>query len=325
MNNDSLVSTIIIFLNAEDFIQEAIESVIGQTYESWELLLVDDGSTDASTEIARRFADANPRQVRYPEHPGHRNCGKGASRNLGIRAAHGDYVAFLDADDVWLPDKLARQVAILDTHQQAGMTYGNTLYWYSWTQNPADIGRDYVPPLGAQPNSLVEPPRLVPMFLRGKAAVPCTCSILVRRSAIMQINGFDESFLGPNNIYEDQAFYAKICLRYPVFVADDCLDRYRQHPGASMAGAEKMGHLITARQFFLTWLRGYLVEQGERDAEVWQALQRELWRIDDPIWLPPSPRIRQVLMWIKKWLLRVEERTLPPSVHRRLWCQQREH
>jgi glycosyltransferase involved in cell wall biosynthesis len=98
-----LVSVIIIFLDEERFIQEAIESVFAQTYSHWELLLVDDGSKDASTQIARRCAETNPGRVRYLEHEDHRNRGMSASRNLGLQHAKGDFIAFLDADDVWLP------------------------------------------------------------------------------------------------------------------------------------------------------------------------------------------------------------------------------
>src|SRR5919198_1004258 len=109
INDGPLVSAIIIFLNAERFIQEAIESVFAQTYDAWELLLVDDGSTDGSTAIARRYAEQHPGKVRYLEHNGHQNRGKSASRNLAIRNCTGEYIAFLDADDVWLPRKLEQQ------------------------------------------------------------------------------------------------------------------------------------------------------------------------------------------------------------------------
>lgn len=315
----SLVSVVIIFLDCEKFIQEAIESVLAQTYDNWELLLVDDGSLDASTEIARRYVAENPGRLRCLEHPDHQNRGKPASRNLGIRHAHGKYIAFLDADDVWLPYKLAEQVAILDSQPEAGMLYGNTLYWYSWTEEPEDLGRDHVPPLGVQPETLIAPPRLLSLFLRGRAAVPCPCSVLARRLAIDEVGGFDEEFVDLHNIYEDQAFYAKVCLRFPVYVSSACWDRYRQHSGASMAVAKRMGHLVAARRFFLRWLREYLMEQREKNLEVWQALQRELWRIHYPVWLPSYMRLQPLVMWGKKWLLRLEEQTLPAAIQRWLW------
>ena len=109
------VSPIVIFLDAKSFFGEAIESIIGQDYADWELLLVDDGSTDGTADIARRYAELDSQRIRYLSHPGHENRGMSASRNLGIREARGEYLAFLDADDTWLPGKLTRQVAILDS------------------------------------------------------------------------------------------------------------------------------------------------------------------------------------------------------------------
>jgi glycosyltransferase involved in cell wall biosynthesis len=138
MSDNAFVSVIIIFLNTEKYLGEAIESVIAQTYEDWEILLVDDGSTDRSAEIAQHYTRLRPDQIQYLCHPGHSNLGKGASRNLGIQHAKGDYLAFLDADDVWLPQKLKEQVPVFDKHAEAGMVYGQTLYWYSWSQNPPD-------------------------------------------------------------------------------------------------------------------------------------------------------------------------------------------
>ena len=318
MNRDTLVSVIIIFFNAEKFIEEAIESVLAQSYRQWELLLIDDGSSDASTQIAKDYAARHPRQIIYLEHSGHKNRGKGASRNLGLRHARGEYIAFLDADDLWLPKKLEEQVSILDSQPKAGMLYGDTLYWYSWTQNPWDPERDFVPSLGVQPNTLIEPPKLLPLFLRGKAAVPCTCSILVRRSVIGQIGGFDEA--GPKNIYEDQAFYAMVCLKTPVYVSNTSWDLYRQHPDASMAIAHQTRQERAAREFFLEWLDGYLKKQEVNDVEVWQALRRELWRIHHPAWLPPFEGVRNCVRWAKKWILRFEERLLPAKIRHWLWA-----
>ena len=89
MGSAPLVSAVIIFRNAERFLREAIESVFAQTYRHWELLLVDDGSTDASTKIALEYARENPDRVRYLAHHDHQNLGKSASRNVGLRHAAG--------------------------------------------------------------------------------------------------------------------------------------------------------------------------------------------------------------------------------------------
>src|SRR5436190_7341573 len=117
------VSIVTPFLNAERFITESIESVLAQTWHGWELLLIDDGSTDGSTAIAQRYAAAHPEKIRYLTHQERRNCGASASRNLGARHARGEYLAFLDADDVYLPRKLEEQVPLLDAQPDAAMLY----------------------------------------------------------------------------------------------------------------------------------------------------------------------------------------------------------
>jgi len=160
-----LVSAIIIFLNEERFIREAIDSVFAQTCENWELLLIDDGSHDGSTDIARRFAAETPGKVRYFEHEGHQNRGMSVSRNLGVRHAMGQYIAFLDADDVWLPEKLAQQVAILNSQPEAAMVCGPVQWWYSWTGDPGAAGRDRVVAPDIQADTLVPPPQLLSRIL----------------------------------------------------------------------------------------------------------------------------------------------------------------
>src|SRR5262245_61406233 len=103
---DPRVSIVTPFLNAQRFIAEAIERVLAQTYDEWELWLVDDGSTDTSSDIARDYARRHADRIRYVDHPGHEHRGISASRLLGLRHSRGEYLAQLDADDVYLPDKL---------------------------------------------------------------------------------------------------------------------------------------------------------------------------------------------------------------------------
>lgn len=279
MTKQVRVSVIIIFLNGEKFMQEAIESVFAQTYVDWELLLVDDGSTDGSTKIAREYSLTHAGRVRYLEHLGHQNRGMSASRNLGIRHAAGKYVAFLDADDIWLPQKLQQQVGIMESHPKANMLYGNTLYWYSWTGDPEDEQRDFIPALGVEPEALIDPPDLLPLFLRGEAAVPCTCSLLVRREALDRVGAFEEAFRG---MYEDQAFYAKMVINEPVFVSGGCLERYRQHQDSRSAVTIDSGLEDKARLAYLDWLENYLHEQAIDDAATLDALHWAKWQIHNP-------------------------------------------
>jgi glycosyltransferase involved in cell wall biosynthesis len=278
MSDKSLVSVIIPFFNAERFIEEAIISVLDQTYPAWELLLVDDGSTDASSAVARHYAGKHPAKVSYLEHADHENQGKSASRNRGLADAAGKYVAFLDADDVWLPTILEEQVAILESQPRAAMVYGPIQWWYSWTGEGEDVERDYVEELGVPPNSLIQPPDLLTLFLQDRAAVPS--DILVRRQIIDRVGGFEECF---KTLYEDQVFYAKVCLTAPVFASDACWYRYRQHEDSTCARTMKTGEYFTARPVFLDWLEEYLSDQGVEDPALWQALRREQWPYRHPL------------------------------------------
>jgi glycosyltransferase involved in cell wall biosynthesis len=281
-----LISVIMIFFNAERFIQEAIESVLAQTYENWELLLVDDGSTDGSTDFALRYAERYGAQVRYLEHDGHVNRGMSASRNLGICEARGRYIAFLDADDVYLPQKLERQAAILDNQPTVAMVYGASEYWHGWTGSAQDLGRDRKQVLGVPPDTLVRPPMLASLFLRGKAETPCTCGVLVRRDAIERVEGFENSFPG---MYEDQVFFFKLCLAEPVYVESGCWDRYRQHPYSTCAVSYAAGEYDPegspnpALEAFLNWLEKYFVEQGITDRELCRALKAALCPYRHPV------------------------------------------
>jgi len=272
-----LVSAVIIFRDAEPFLGQAIESVLWQTYPRWELLLVDDGSTDGSGVVARGFAARYPAEIRYLRHDDGGNQGMSASRNLGIRQSRGELVAFLDADDVWFPRALEEQVALLQRYEDAAMVYGPLTWWYGWTGAPEDQGRDHVENLGVPPDTLIPPPTLLPLFLLDRAAVPS--GMLVRRTAIDRVGGFEEAFRGE---YEDQVFCAKLCLDLPVFASGRSWYRYRQHPGSAVAVGHRTGQTHTARIAFLTWLRGYLRERDESDAAVWRALRHELRRATHP-------------------------------------------
>ena len=278
MDPKPVVSVIIIFFNAEKFLEEAIRSVLIQSYDGWELLLVDDGSSDHSTQIAYRYATSSSGNVRYLEHVGHNNRGMSASRNLGIQAAKGDYISFLDADDVWLPHKLKDQVTMLESYPQIGMVCGASQYWYSWQD---DLKEDVVVPVGAPANSIVQPPNLITLlYPLGEGAAPCLSALLIRRKIVEEVRGFEEMFRG---MYEDQAFLSKVYLCTPIFVSSAYWDRYRQHQNSCVAVAFKAGEYNSIRKFFLNWLEDYLRDHGEQHTPVWDRLQQILWPYRHPI------------------------------------------
>jgi glycosyltransferase involved in cell wall biosynthesis len=331
MSRRARVSVVMPFFNLESFLAESIESVLAQTHQDWQLLLIDDGSTDTSGSIARSYAEQYPDRIQYLAHENGVNRGASASRNLGLRHASGDYVALLDGDDIWLPQKLEEQVALLDSMPEAGALYGRTLLWYSWTGALTDRRRDRLQPLGVPRDTLLAPPHLLTRAVRGKAPLPCTCSIMIRRSAVAAAGGFEDQF---RRLYDDQAFYAKLLLETPIYVADVCWDRYRQRPGSSMSLGIQAGDIHPdlphpARYAFLEWLERYLESRGLEDGEVWRALQSQLWLYRHPrihfalkrLQVFPD-RVRAVL-WERGLpaLFRVGRHVIPQPAREWLWTR----
>lgn len=277
------VTVVMIFLNAEPFIEEAIDSVLAQTYGDYELVLVDDGSTDRSTAIAKDYAARHPGRVRYTEHEGHGNRGMSASRNHGVRVGRGRLASFLDADDIWLPGRLERFVEAADAFPEAGMIYGPTLYWYSWAQGhslalQAPL-KDEVGTLDLPTEVLIDAPLAVQRFLETSGGcLPGICSLIFRRDAFDAVGGCEPEFRG---LYEDQVFLSKMAASFPVVVIPDVLDHYRQHEASCCNQALKSGEydpydLHPARNRYLTWLERYCGERRINHPGLHRALRAQL-------------------------------------------------
>lgn len=261
------VSVIIIFLNEERFLGEAIESVRAQSFDDWELILVDDGSKDRSAAIARAASDGD--RVRTIAHPNGENRGMSASRNAGIAASRGKLIAFLDADDVWLPNKLADQVAIFDAEPEVSLVYGRTLIWHEW--EPGTASRDYCYDLGVAPGRSYPPPDLLPMLIRNRAQTPTTINAMMRRELVEQVGGFEDAFRG---MFEDQVFFVKTHLIATCHVDDRIWAKYRQHDASCTAQSSgTLGDLL-ARRRFLGWVGSYLSAERRKNFRLSYELMR---------------------------------------------------
>jgi GT2 family glycosyltransferase len=243
------VSAIIIVFNGAAYLRQAIESILDQTFPDWELIVVDDGSTDDSAAIAREYVKAYASKIRIIAHADGANHGMAATRNLGISHARGRYVGFLDADDIWLPHKLEEQVAILEANTQAGLVYGRTLIWYSWS--PGAHKRDFFYPLGVAPDATYEPPVLFQLLLENKVQSPTTCNALMRAELVASVGGFDASFCG---MFEDTTFFAPALATASGYVSDRHWANYRQHDDSCSMISAAYGGDGRARFAFLLWL-----------------------------------------------------------------------
>ena len=309
MAGKPLVTVITVFLNAERFLEEAIASVFAQRYDNWELLLVDDGSRDGSSSIAMQYEAQLRDKVRYIEHAGHENRGISASQNLGIRMALGKYIAFLDSDDVWFPDKLEQQVLILEREPEAVMVYGQTLYWHSWSD---DAGKDdqLIQP-GVELDGIIRPPFLLLRFLGEEIPIPCPSDVMVRRHAALEGGAFEDSF---RRIFTDQVFFAKLCLRWPVFVAGKSWFKYRKHPDSAVALMKKNKQLRKARRAYLDWLARYLDDQEIANPAIQNAIRNARFRCRFPGLFQLQRHIKYRALVIKEMLSSVARRILPVAV-----------
>lgn len=132
--NQPLISVIIAVYNGEKYIAETINSVLAQDYPSIELVVIDDGSTDGTADIVRNFP-----QVKYFHMP---NAGLGAARNNGVRRASGEYLAFIDADDLWLPEKLRVQMQrLLTENSENTMVFSHMGQFICSTLSETEAGK----------------------------------------------------------------------------------------------------------------------------------------------------------------------------------------
>ncbi|MFD2573304.1 glycosyltransferase family 2 protein [Spirosoma soli] len=295
-----LVSVVICFLNEEVFLAESVNSVLAQAYTAWELLLVDDGSTDGSTALSKQFAEQYPAKIRYIDHDGHANRGLSASRNVGIQQATGTLLAFLDADDIWLPNKLSMQVEIMQKQPKADVLLEATEYWYSWS----DPKKEDIPKLiGAEPNRLYEPPQLMyHLYPLGEGEAPSMSGMMIK-TALAQQQLFEESFV---NMYEDQAFLSKLYLHATVYITSSCSHRYRQRMNSIMHTVQQLGNYSQIRAYFLKWLQNYLDARQIHDSH----LRRLLWKAQLPYRSPLAYKGVKLLSsyfpkYINKYLYRI--------------------
>ncbi|MGY3238653.1 glycosyltransferase involved in cell wall biosynthesis [Bradyrhizobium sp. USDA 4448] len=250
-----IISVITPFLNLERYLSAAIESVRGQTFVDWEMILVDDGSSDQSVEIAAAAASEDPR-IRLVRSNGR---GAAAARNTGLRIGSGRFITFLDGDDLFEPEKFEKDLEAFKAHPQAMLTYGPTLWWF-----PDAPSQNWVEEMSGESGRLHMPPGLLDkVVLRQRSQVPCICAIMVRREALKCVGGFDESF----QLYEDQTLLVKLLLRYPTFVTNTPTSRYRQHADSTSARATAAGDYDrmkphSARISFLEWANTYILESN---------------------------------------------------------------
>jgi glycosyltransferase involved in cell wall biosynthesis len=218
------VDIIIPAFNAARFLPFALESVISQTLDDWQILLVDDGSTDNTAEVVAPFLDRLGSKIRYIKQE---NRGLPAARNSAIRASTAEFLALLDADDVWLPCRLSESLKILVERPQVGLVYGlitgidqENRLGITWGGNLSDADG-----------------HIAPQIYMRKVELPCP-TISFRRICVDEIGFFDETMRAT----EDRDLWFRIALRYEVAFVPKVLAYYRLSPNSMSTDPQRMLH-----------------------------------------------------------------------------------
>ena len=265
-----LVSVIIPFYNAGKWLEQAIEGVLQQTYTNWEIILVDDGSLTEDTEIAKSYASKYPESIFYVQHEDHKNLGLTVSRNVGIRHSKGDIIAFLDADDFWLPQKLQHQLEIFNRFPIVSVICEASIFWYSWKDEDAS---DELIEIGV-PQGIYDPPQLMKqLYPLGIGQPPCPSGIVIKRDAFERSGGFEERFSGIYQLYEDQAFLSKVYSKETIFISAIANNFYRKRPDSMAAAANDEQLYNKVRLFYATFLEDYFFNKPRVSKDVQQLIE----------------------------------------------------
>ena len=216
------VGVIIPAFNAARYLPVALESVASQTFEDWQVLLVDDGSTDDTSEIVAPFLARFGTKMKYIRQ---QNRGLPAARNTAIRESTTELLALLDADDVWLPNRLEDTVKALRDNARAGLVYGlitmidqNGTISSTWPGNPKHAHGFIAPQI----------------YMR-TVDLPCP-TVLFRRKCIEDVGLFDESMRAT----EDRDLWLRIALKYEVACVPKVLAYYRHSPNSMSSDPRRM-------------------------------------------------------------------------------------
>ncbi|MFP4573034.1 MAG: glycosyltransferase family 2 protein [Desulfobacterales bacterium] len=228
MHPEPKVTVIIPCYNRERYIEKTVESVLSQTIQNIELIVVDDGCTDNSRQILEQYKDC----IRILEHPGRINKGQSAALNLGIVASRGEYVAFLDSDDLFAPEKIEKQVKFLEAHPEIGLVYANG---HTIDENGTILHRIY----GDNHHEESDPNRVL---LDCYFLLPNNS--LVRKDVLLKAGFFDESFRSA----QDHDLAIRIAEITRIAYLDEPLFFYRRHKES-----------ISRRNAMLRWKNGFRI------------------------------------------------------------------
>ena len=245
-----LVSVIIPLFNGGKYIERTLQSVFMQTFRDFEVIVVDDGSLDNGLEIVKAFAMDKPDCVKYLTHAGRKNRGIAASKNAGIRRARGEFIAFIDQDDIWNPVKLETQVVFLQDQEDVSLTYSRV-----------GIVLGEQDPYEGHISGFVghgKPHAARNMFseLLKENYIPAL-TVVARKEHLLAVGLFDES--APLHHYEDWLLWSKLAYSHKFYFVPDVLGYYRSHHGSVSAQRLSSGDDFLAEEHYIVALFHFLL------------------------------------------------------------------
>ena len=211
-----LVSVIIPTYNRDEFIGETIQSVLDQTFRDFEIIIIDDGSTDGTADVVKTFSDDRVKYI-YQE-----NRGRSNARNHGLKKAAGRYIAFLDSDDLYLPGKLELQVVYLCTHFEVGMVYTSA---YCINQEGTLLSDSY----RANVSGWIY--KDIAFYVPVTITLP---TVMARREVFDRVGCFDEKM----ERFEDTDMWRRIAKEFPIGAITDFTCKLRTHKGNALTGQD---------------------------------------------------------------------------------------
>lgn len=273
-----LVSIVIPAYNAEAYVREAVDSALAQTYPNKEVIVVDDGSTDGTGAVLQSYIDK--KAIVYVRQD---NKGLSSARNTGMRNARGEYIALLDSDDLFLPDKIARQVADLKAHPADDVSYCDVIHFYEEEPERA-LTLNYVYYSGEE----VFPRLLVKNFIN-----PLT--VILRRSAIDRIGMFDEKYRRSEDWeYWIRLAYGGVRFRH----LPESLARYRMRKGSLSYGWDSEVQRKRTEVSIFVRLAGIMSAEERKKYGMDKVIlghRGKLWYAEIAQYFPP-------LKWAHQWI-----------------------
>jgi len=247
-----MISIITPVFNREKYLSATIESVLAQTYNNYEFILIDDGSVDSSVEIIKKYRNEYPTKIKLITQP---NSGPSGARNNGITQSGGKYIAFLDSDDLWAKDKLEEQIKLFEYHKNIGFTYTG----YYLIDEDGTILKKCYPDLKFA-GQLYEKLWLINNNIFGG-------TIMAERKKIIEVGMFDKNIYGAENL----DLRIKLASVGNVYFSNKLLSYYRRHKSNITLGTSMMAK----NRFKL--INKHFGFNGEKNKYLWRKALANLW------------------------------------------------